>query len=122
MVVLPGWNHVAAETYYDNQWHYLDLDAAVFRRDNGRLASLDERALILPYGTTRDLCSFPTTRSIQREPSTKRRPWSRTMAFNRQDTRWTSGCAANALPGGGVRRVDDGTIWPSTTTNRGSGD
>ena len=42
-VVLPGWNHVAAETYYDNQWHYLDLDVrAVFRRDDGRLASLDE--------------------------------------------------------------------------------
>ena len=42
-VVLPGWNHVAAETYYDNQWHYLDLDVhAVFRRDDGRLASLEE--------------------------------------------------------------------------------
>ncbi len=44
-VVLPGWNHVAAETYYDNQWHYLDLDVrAVFRRDDGRLASLEEAA------------------------------------------------------------------------------
>jgi hypothetical protein len=42
-VVLPGWNHVAAEAYYDDQWHYLDLDVrAVFRRGDGRLASLDE--------------------------------------------------------------------------------
>ena len=42
-LVLPAWNHVAAEAFYDDHWHYLDLDVrAVFRRDNGTLASLDE--------------------------------------------------------------------------------
>jgi hypothetical protein len=42
-VVLPGWSHVAAETYYEKEWHYLDLDVrAVFRRPDGRLASLAE--------------------------------------------------------------------------------
>ncbi len=42
-VVLPGWGHVAAETFYDGQWHYLDLDVrAAFRRADGSLASLDD--------------------------------------------------------------------------------
>ena len=42
-LTLPAWNHVAAETYYDNAWHYVDIDVrAVFRRPDGRLASLDE--------------------------------------------------------------------------------
>ena len=40
---LPGWNHVAAETFYNGKWHYLDLDVrAVFRRDDGTLASMAE--------------------------------------------------------------------------------
>jgi hypothetical protein len=55
MLVLPAWNHVAAEAFYDGKWHYLDIDVrAVFRRDdlpsaghsqarpNGRLASMAE--------------------------------------------------------------------------------
>jgi hypothetical protein len=42
-LVLPGWNHVAGETFYDGQWHYLDLDVrAAFRRADGRLASMAE--------------------------------------------------------------------------------
>jgi len=40
---LPGWNHVAAEAFWDGKWHYLDLDVrAVFRRDDGTLASMSE--------------------------------------------------------------------------------
>jgi hypothetical protein len=40
---LPGWGHVVAEVYYEGKWHYLDLDVrAVFRRDDGSLASLEE--------------------------------------------------------------------------------
>ncbi|HOS93091.1 MAG TPA: hypothetical protein PLQ54_07235, partial [Armatimonadota bacterium] len=40
-LVLPGWSHVAAETFYDGSWHYLDLDVrAAFRRPDGRLASM----------------------------------------------------------------------------------
>ena len=55
-------------------------------------------ARILPCGATGDPCSFPTTRSTRRGPFTKRRPWNRTMAFSRQDTRWTMCCdRANAL-------------------------
>ena len=42
-VTLPNWSHVAAETFYDNRWHYLDIDVrAVFRRPDGTLASLQE--------------------------------------------------------------------------------
>jgi len=42
-LIIPGWNHVAAEVSYDGQWHYLDLDVrAVFRRDDGSLASMAE--------------------------------------------------------------------------------
>jgi len=40
-LVLPAWNHVAAETFYEGQWHYLDIDVrAVFRRPDGTLASM----------------------------------------------------------------------------------
>ncbi|MCI0639464.1 MAG: hypothetical protein L0Y72_15680 [Gemmataceae bacterium] len=40
-LVLPGWHHVAAEVYYEDKWHYLDLDVrAAFRRSDGTLASL----------------------------------------------------------------------------------
>jgi hypothetical protein len=40
---LPGWGHVVAEVYYDGKWHYLDLDVrAVFRREDGSLASMEE--------------------------------------------------------------------------------
>jgi hypothetical protein len=42
-VILPGWHHVAAETYYGGKWHYLDLDLrAAFHRGDGSLASLAE--------------------------------------------------------------------------------
>jgi len=42
-VVLPAWSHVVSEVHYDGAWHYLDLDVrAAFRREDGRLASLDE--------------------------------------------------------------------------------
>ncbi len=40
-LIIPGWNHVASEAFYGGQWHYLDLDVrAVFRRDDGSLASM----------------------------------------------------------------------------------
>ena len=42
-LIIPGWNHVAAEVFYDGRWHYFDLDVrAVFRREDGTLASMDE--------------------------------------------------------------------------------
>jgi len=42
---LPGWGHVVAEVFYDGKWHYLDLDVrAVFRREDGSLASMAEAA------------------------------------------------------------------------------
>jgi hypothetical protein len=42
-LALPGWHHVVGETFYDNRWHYLDLDVrAAFRRRDGRLASMAE--------------------------------------------------------------------------------
>src|SRR5262249_47408234 len=40
-LIIPGWHHVAAETFYDGGWHYLDLDVrAAFRRPDGTLASV----------------------------------------------------------------------------------
>jgi hypothetical protein len=40
-LILPGWNHVVAETHYGDKWHYLDLDVrAAFRRQDGTLASM----------------------------------------------------------------------------------
>jgi hypothetical protein len=38
---LPAWNHVTAEVFYNDDWHYMDLDVrAVFRRGDGTLASM----------------------------------------------------------------------------------
>ncbi len=40
---LPGWGHVVGEAFYDGKWHYIDLDVrAVFRREDGTLASMEE--------------------------------------------------------------------------------
>ena len=40
-VTLPDWAHVVSEVFYDDAWHYVDVDVrAVFRRVDGRLASL----------------------------------------------------------------------------------
>lgn len=42
-LILPAWNHVASEVFYDGKWHYLDLDVrAIFRRSDGSLASMEE--------------------------------------------------------------------------------
>jgi hypothetical protein len=42
-LILPGWHHVASEVFYADAWHYLDLDVrAVFRREDGSLASMAE--------------------------------------------------------------------------------
>jgi hypothetical protein len=40
---LPDWRHVTTEVFYDDRWHYVDLDVrAVFRRADGKLASMEE--------------------------------------------------------------------------------
>ncbi|MBN1417885.1 MAG: hypothetical protein JXP34_03865 [Planctomycetes bacterium] len=40
-IVIPAWSHVFSEAFYDDGWHYIDLDVrAVFRRPDGTLASL----------------------------------------------------------------------------------
>ena len=42
-LILSDWQHVLAEAYYDDRWHYLDVDVrAAFRRSNGSLASFEE--------------------------------------------------------------------------------
>ncbi len=42
-LIIRGWNHVAAEAFYEGRWHYFDLDVrAVFRREDGSLASMAE--------------------------------------------------------------------------------
>ena len=40
-LALPDWSHVTSEVFYGGGWHYVDLDVrAVFRRDDGTLASM----------------------------------------------------------------------------------
>jgi len=40
---LPDWRHMTSEVFYGGKWHYIDLDVrAVFRRDDGTLASMEE--------------------------------------------------------------------------------
>ncbi len=57
---LPGWKHVAAEVFYEGQWHYLDVDVrAVFRRPDGRLASLQEARTDPSLWTGRGPLFFP---------------------------------------------------------------
>lgn len=42
-LIIPGWQHVAAEVSCGGQWHYVDLDVrAVFHRADGSLASMQE--------------------------------------------------------------------------------
>jgi hypothetical protein len=42
-LILADWRHVVAETFYDDRWHYLDVDVrAAFRRPDGTLASFEE--------------------------------------------------------------------------------
>ena len=67
-VFMPKLSHVFAEVFYDDAWHYLDLDLrAVFRRPDGSLASFqDARSdrslwegphgpLFFPFGRLEDL-------------------------------------------------------------------
>jgi hypothetical protein len=43
MLAMPSWNHSTCEVFYDDKWHYMDIDVrAVFRRDDGSLASMDD--------------------------------------------------------------------------------
>lgn len=59
-LTLPGWNHVASECFYDGGWHYLDVDVrAVFRRDDGRLASMAEAQRDASLWTGRGPLFFP---------------------------------------------------------------
>ena len=60
MLVLPAWNHVATEAFYDGQWHYLDIDVrAVFRRADGSLASMAEAKRDASLWTGRGPLFFP---------------------------------------------------------------
>ncbi|NQU25908.1 MAG: hypothetical protein HQ567_31855 [Candidatus Nealsonbacteria bacterium] len=57
---LPGWNHSTSECFYDGQWHYLDVDVrAVFRRDDGTLASMADAQRDASLWTGRGPLFFP---------------------------------------------------------------
>lgn len=59
-LVLPGWQHVASEVFYEGRWHYLDIDVrAVFRRPDGTLASMDETRADDTLWTGRGPLFFP---------------------------------------------------------------
>ncbi len=58
---LPQFGHVAAETFYEGTWHYLDLDLrAVFRRPDGSLASLADAQRDPALWTDRSPVFFPS--------------------------------------------------------------
>ena len=121
----PKWAHTTTEAWYDNEWHYFDLDirGALLRAD-GVVASLDEAR------TQRDLWTNPPRKiepffpkvatragsSISTAPATST---TFTASF-RLATRWISSSArARALHAGGGRRAGDGTISTRTTRPRG---
>ena len=77
-LILPGWDHVVGETYYDGKWHYLDLDVrAAFRRPDGRLASMADGSDGRP-----PLEAGPTARCSSR--STR---WTAVQQVYREDAR-----------------------------------
>ena len=78
MLVLPLWNHVATETFYDERWHYLDVDVrAVFRRSDGTLASMQDAKEDSSLWTGRGPLFFPNdpldrTREIYEQTEVQR--------------------------------------------------
>lgn len=59
-LILNDWRHVVAEAFYDNRWHYLDVDVrAVFRRPDGTLASFAEARRDKTLWTGRGPLFFP---------------------------------------------------------------
>jgi len=71
-LVLPAWNHVTTEVFYNGSWHYVDLDVrAAFRRRDGTLASMAEARQDAELWRGRGPLFFPndaldTTRDIYR--------------------------------------------------------
>jgi hypothetical protein len=58
---LPQFEHVAAETFYEGTWHYLDLDLrAVFRRPDGSLASFADAQRDPALWTAQNPVFFPS--------------------------------------------------------------
>ncbi len=63
MIVIPAWNHVATEAFYEGKWHYLDIDVrAVFRRDDGTLASMADAKQDASLWRERGPLFFPNDR------------------------------------------------------------
>jgi len=59
-LVLNDWRHVASEVFYDDRWHYLDVDVrAVFRQPDGALASFAEARKDARLWTGRGPLFFP---------------------------------------------------------------
>ena len=59
-LAITDWQHVAAETFYDDRWHYLDIDVrAAFRRPDGSLASMEDARLDDALWTGRGVLFFP---------------------------------------------------------------
>jgi hypothetical protein len=72
-VVLPDWNHVTSEVFYDDRWHYVDVDVrAAFRRADGTLASMENARSDASLWHSRGPLFFPNdslerTREIYRK-------------------------------------------------------
>jgi len=57
---LPDWRHMTSEVFYEGKWHYIDLDVrAVFRRDDGTLASIEDARRDPSLWKNRGPCFFP---------------------------------------------------------------
>jgi len=59
-LILSDWRHVLAEAFYNDRWHYLDVDVrAAFRRPDGTLASFEESRTDPTLWTNRGSLFFP---------------------------------------------------------------
>ena len=67
---LPQFDHVAAETFYEGKWHYLDLDLrAVFRRRDGSLGSFADAQRDAALWTAQSPLFFPADNVDQMQRS-----------------------------------------------------
>lgn len=69
---LPDWRHVTTEAFYNDRWHYIDVDVrAVFRCPDGTLASMEDARRDASLWSNRGPLFFPNdplekTREIYR--------------------------------------------------------
>jgi hypothetical protein len=105
---LEAWNHCATEVWYDNGWHYFDVDV--------------RGALLRPDGVVASLAEAQNNRSLWVDPVATVTPFfPNTIAGSRWDTPWISICeAASRSPVSGRPRVAVGITCLAIPRRNGS--